>query len=109
MMKDYKKLIEALRCNGECHDGCAYRSEEGWCDAEAKMDADAAAAIKALQAQIPKQGEWVEDDATYAGASLSNYKCSLCGKIGGTWRRGLKQDELPNFCGNCGAKMGVQE
>ena len=28
-MNDYKKLVEALRCHGECHDGCAYRSEEG--------------------------------------------------------------------------------
>lgn len=56
-MSDYKKLIEALRCNGECHDGCAYRSEEGWCDAEAKMDADAADAIEELQTKLGEQIE----------------------------------------------------
>ena len=57
------------------------------------------------EAQLPKEGVWIEDDATYCGADRSNYKCSLCGKIGGTWRRGLKQDELPPFCGSCGSRM----
>lgn len=61
--------------------------------------------IAELEAQLPKEGEWIEDDTTYCGADLANYKCSLCGKIGGTWRRGLKQDELPPFCGSCGARM----
>ncbi len=55
--------------------------------------------------QLPKRGEWIEDEETYPGQGLSNYKCSLCGKFCGTWRSGLKNDELPNFCGNCGAKM----
>ena len=74
---------------------------------------DAAAAIEELQAQLPKRGKWVEDTTTYAGPGLSNYKCSLCGKICGTWRRGLEPSELPNWCGNCGAdmraKMEVQD
>lgn len=64
------------------------------------------------KAQLPKRGEWVEDTTTYAGPGLSNYKCSLCGKICGTWRRGLEPSELPNWCVNCGAdmrKMEVQE
>jgi exonuclease VII small subunit len=66
--------------------------------------------IAELEAQMPKEGEWIEDTTTYAGPCLSNYKCSLCGKICGTWRRGLKPSELPNWCGNCGAKMkGEQE
>ena len=68
---------------------------------------------EAEQALEPKHGEWVEDTTTYAGPGLSNYKCSLCGKICGTWRRGLEPSELPNWCGNCGAdmraKMEVQE
>ena len=55
--------------------------------------------------QLHKQGKWVEDTTTYAGPGLSNYKCSLCGKICGTWRRGLEPSELPNWCGNCGADM----
>ena len=65
------------------------------------------------KAQLPKRGKWIEDATTYAGPGLSNYKCSLCGKICGTWRRGLEPSELPNWCGNCGAdmraKMEVQE
>ena len=65
------------------------------------------------EAQLPKRGKWIEDTTTYAGPGLSNYKCSLCGKICGTWRRGLEPSELPNWCGNCGAdmraKMEVQE
>ena len=65
--------------------------------------------LNELESQLPKRGEWVEDTTTYAGPGLSNYKCSLCGKICGTWRRGLKPSELPNWCGNCGAKMEVQE
>ena len=74
------------------------------------FEADLHERISELEAQLPKEGEWIEDDATYCGADLSNYKCSLCGKIGGTWRRGLKQDELPPFCGSCGARMkGGQE
>ena len=70
---------------------------------------DAADALEAVDKRIaeliPKEGEWIEDDTTYCGADRANYKCSLCGKIGGTWKRGLTQDELPNYCPNCGAKM----
>lgn len=108
---DYTELVKALRCCAlpdpcsmtDCprkgtDDGCSW-----------KILADAAAAIEELQAQLPKRGEWVEDTTTYAGPGLSNYKCSLCGKIGGTWRRGLKPSELPNWCGNCGADMRKME
>jgi hypothetical protein len=59
--------------------------------------------------QLPKQGKWIEDTTTYAGHGLSNYKCSLCGKICGTWRSGLEPSELPNWCGNCGADMRKKE
>lgn len=59
--------------------------------------------------QLHKQGKWVEDTTTYAGPGLSNYKCSLFGKICGTWRRGLEPSELPNWCGNCGADMRKME
>ena len=65
--------------------------------------------LNELEAQLPKLGEWIEDTTTYAGPCLSNYKCSLCGKICGTWRRGLEPSELPNLCGNCGADMRKME
>lgn len=116
-MGQYENLIKALLS--------ASTVSTAW----EKLMRDAAAAIEELQAEIresmqkcaecgdrmvePKQGEWIEDTTTYAGPGLSNYKCSLCGKICGTWRMGLKPGELPNWCGNCGAymraKMGVQE
>ena len=129
-MTDHTKLVKALRhCNGAsfltCH-GCQYSNDLLTCTY--KMLRDAADAIEELQATIelmkpfmpdffpdannvvlpklePKRGEWVEDTTTYAGPGLSNYKCSLCGKICGTWRRGLEPSELPNWCGNCGADM----
>ena len=110
----HDELVKALRCCATmtCKgDECKYMIL-GCHDCWQKLHDDAAAAIEALQAQLPKQGEWVEDTTTYAGPCLSNYKCSLCGKICGTWKRGLKPNELPNWCGNCGAdmrKMEVQE
>ena len=132
-MTDYTKLVEALRERA--------RRENEWYEHGGDIIKAAADAIEALEKQIdsienektnleadiinleialdkantqlPKRGEWVEDTTTYAGPGLSNYKCSLCGKICGTWRMGLKQSELPNWCGNCGAdmraKMEVQE
>ncbi len=108
------ELIKQLRKCGKqstdrCWD-CDYYDREPWC--EAALANDAADALEAadkriaeLEAQLPKEGEWIEDDTTYCGADRANYKCSLCGKIGGTWKRGLTQDELPNYCPNCGAKM----
>ena len=131
-MSDYSKLVEALRKVADyinCYDCDMWGLGE--CDTERKSCVlhNAADAIEALQAEIresmqkcaecgdrmvePKRGEWIEDTTTYAGPGLSNYKCSLCGKICGTWRRGLEPSELPNWCGNCGAdmraKMEVQE
>ena len=117
--QEYDKLVEALRlCQfGECGCGkCYYKELKGdWCtednhpeffDCDDKLKLDAAAAIEEL---LPKQGKWIEDATTYAGPGLSNYKCSLCGKICGTWRRGLEPSELPNWCGNCGADMRKTE
>ena len=50
-------------------------------------------------------GKWIKDTETYAGDHLSNYKCSLCGEIAGSWVQGLTQDKLFKFCPNCGADM----
>ena len=122
-MTDYTELVKALRSKFIAYDVTGNHNS-------AQLYKDAADAIEALQSeirqsmqrcaecgdelaqQLPKQGKWIEDTTTYAGPGLSNYKCSLCGKICGTWRSGLKPSELPNWCGNCGAdmrKMEVQE
>lgn len=66
------------------------------------------AAVAAVQGIKPIEAKWVEDEETYCGAGRANYKCTRCGKIGGTWRRGLTRDQLPNYCGNCGAWMGKE-
>ena len=62
-------------------------------------------AVEALPPVTQKSGEWIEDTKTYAGDHLSNYKCSLCGEIAGSWVQGLTQDKLFKFCPNCGADM----
>lgn len=127
------KALRCKRDDCEGCDLSFFDKDEGWMCQYAAKDDDAADAIEALEKQIdsiendktnleadiinleiaidkvntqlPKRGKWVEDTTTYAGPGLSNYKCSLCGKICGTWKRGLKPNELPNWCGNCGAKM----
>ena len=122
-MTDYTELVKALRITERiCRDRMDGQVMLDAADAieklvtlyeKAEMDAtNLTGKLAQAEAQLPKYGEWIEDTTTYAGPGLSNYKCSLCGKICGTWRSGLKPSELPNWCGNCGAdmrKMEVQE
>jgi rubrerythrin len=93
-MTDYTKLVEALRCIADGLD-CAYCTMKlnGGCKSCAVYDA--ADAIEALQAQMPKRGEWktTRPDAPMFGF----YYCSICGR-----KRTSPQD---NYCPNCGAKM----
>lgn len=47
----------------------------------------------------PKEGEWIlECDAEGEGDNL--YRCPECRQ-----RCGCQEYDLPNYCGNCGAKM----
>ena len=94
------ELIKALRyCSDnekqdEC-DECPYL-HNGMCRT---MLSDAAYALEAadkriadLEARLPKEGEWIDEQRgrwIYA-------KCNLCGKV---------QDVRSNYCPNCGAKM----
>ncbi|MBR0335190.1 MAG: hypothetical protein IIX13_09675 [Bacteroidales bacterium] len=101
------ELIKALRYCAE-HEGCDYYiakdcpREDTWvcgADCEQILMIDAAAALKAadkriaeLEAQMQKEGEWIDEQRgrwIYA-------KCNLCGKV---------QDVRSNYCPNCGAKM----
>ena len=112
-MTDHEQLVKALRLIGKEQDCNECEAGRWYHNMDCCLFEKAAAAIEELQAQLPKRGKWIEDATTYAGPGLSNYKCSLCGKICGTWRRGLEPSKLPNWCGNCGAdmraKMEVQE
>ena len=106
-MTDYSKLVEALRCPEhdklacpDCyHNKCYANSGKGlWCRVPVLM-ADAAAAIEALQAQLPKRGEWIgksDDD--------SLVKCSVCGHIRIGSSLWYCKQYVP-YCENCGAKM----
>ena len=94
----YEKLIEALQS--------ASTVSTAW----GKLMQDAAAAIKAMQAQIPKQGKWVHQERDYVEtdgdkvhyvSTLAN--CSVCG-----YEIDTEQDEY-KYCPCCGAKMEVQD
>jgi hypothetical protein len=46
---DYKELIKALRCNGECHEGCPYLTSDRDCLAyPEQLEQDAADALEGL-------------------------------------------------------------
>lgn len=52
-----------------------------------------------------KIGHWIEKRRTYPEQEMSNYYCSVCGKIGGIWISHLKADRTLPECRFCGAKM----
>lgn len=61
-MTDYTKLVKALRCKRDDCEGCDLAfldNDEGWMCQYAAKDDDAADAIEALQAEVPKRGEIV--------------------------------------------------
>ena len=101
-MTDYTELVKALRCGEykpECGSSdCPYWSGLGCMDGQ--LMEDAAAAIEALQAQLPKRGEWVYEELD----NFRKYKvtCPHCGE----WYIGNydSYDEPSdfNFCPHCG-------
>ena len=113
---NYEELVKALRIHAsvdiECYE-CAYYDDcciNG--NGHTKMMTDAAGAIEALQAQLPKLGQYVhgrELSREYVGDCLvsidyEDWRCSVCGIVFEQW-------SMPtyNYCPNCGAKMEVQD
>lgn len=106
----YEELIQALRETAKHLDGISrfpYDDDPAKRIYSKKMT-DAAAAIEALQAQLPKRGEWLYGDKMPQFPRIP-YKpwlryCSECGEP-------TQQDDnaLFDYCPNCGAKMEVQE
>ena len=97
---NYEELVKALRS--------ASTVSTAW----EKLMHDAAGAIEALQAQLPKRGQYVhgrELSREYIGDCLvsidyEDWRCSVCGIVFEQW-------SMPtyNYCPNCGAKMEVQD
>ena len=93
------ELIKALRCDGKCNiPNCPYSMDDrDWCD-EDRIISDAAAALEAadnriaeLEAQMSKEGEWIDIDGTMFA------ECSVCGK--------LHYGCTTPYCDMCGARM----
>ena len=93
-MTDYTKLVEALRILQDKNSLSYYKRQV--CN-------DASAAIEALQAQLPKRGEWIVKGA-------NRIDCSVCGHSV-RFAFGLSDGsfDLYKYCPECGAKMEVQD
>ena len=104
-MTDYTELIRSLRCENtgddECGSSdCTYWSGLGCMDGQ--LMEDAADAIEALQAQLPKRGKWINSKER-----MRPDMCSVCGCV---YEADRFMDKIAwNYCPNCGAKMEVQE
>lgn len=103
-MTDYTKLVEALRCcefgwSARTCDNCEYSKTD--CQI---LLSDAAAAIEALQAQLPKRGKWIihpEVKNIYGGVYI---ECPFCGE-----KYVVQNVSDEKFCRNCGADMRKME
>ena len=91
-MTDYSELVKKLR---DLHRDPRPASAE-WLFENQVALYDAAAAIEALQAQLPKRGKWELID----GAEPMRWGCSRCKYM--SW-------DTSNYCPRCGAKMGGTE
>ena len=99
-MTDYAKLVKALRhlSTGRCEDSrkCELCAIYETCLPRCVLDA--AAAIEALQAQLPKRGKWIG-----VSPMVDTVQCSICGGQ-------LFSEELETpYCPYCGAKMEAQD
>ena len=109
-MTDYTELVKALRgCKDIDYCKDCPRMEDGYTET-CNIKDDAADAIEALQAQLPKRGEWVEENRR---PRSSQFVCSECHRTAydpqptrdKAWRKRCRYA----YCPNCGAKMEVQD
>ena len=106
-MTDHEQLVKALRhctdnepSNGDCWN-CPYQGEK--CHT---LLSDAAAAIEALQAQLPKRGEWITIRLNNGGSYTG---CSCCeAPIPTDTMLDYIPESESKYCYSCGAKMEVQ-
>ena len=108
-MTDYTELVKALRCcTSSSPDDCDICAYQPFCQRNGtgreRIMIDATAAIEALQAMLPKRGEWKPFDLTY-GRSV--YSCSVCEQA--TEVPMCMEKPMYAYCPNCGAKMEVHD
>ena len=91
-----------------------------WLEIDTPVYHDVMSTIDEMPTAEPKHGHWtIEDIVTYErsyGGTLYEpvYKCSCCGRVTESYVRGdepiMPEDaDFPEFCGNCGAKMEVED
>lgn len=102
-MTDYSELVKALRHCSD-HLGCTecprYDAEKARKYFGCGALEDAAAAIEALEAQLPKRGEWIKHTEVkniYGGVYI---ECPFCGE-----KYVVQYVPDEKFCRNCGADL----
>lgn len=110
---NYEELVKSLRCcTSSSPDDCDICAYQPFCQRNGtgreRIMIDSTAAIEALQAQLPKRGEWIthpEVKNIYGGVYI---ECPFCGE-----KYVVQNVSDEKFCRNCGAdmraKMEVQE
>lgn len=109
-MTDYSELVKKLR---DLHRDPRPASTE-WLFENQVALYEAAAAIEALQALLPKRGEWVEENRR---PRSSQFVCSECHRTAydpqptrdKAWRKRCRYAYCPNCGADMRAKMEVQE
>ena len=103
-MTDYTELVNALR-GMDTGDSCPCEYCMMCEDSDCVL-VQAAAAIEALQAQLPKRGEWIEENRR---PRSSQFVCSVCHRTAydpqPTRDKAWKKRCRYAYCPNCGAKM----
>lgn len=100
MKKHDKKYIEVEGIMRACYDSFLKTGNKAYSDIIALADAVPAADVVEV-----RHGRWIEADDMPRLDNTFPIRCSLCGQL----MLAHPNDENPNFCCNCGAKMDEVE